>query len=57
MIKHRDTVDYTLKLRAILALTFIAITIFVGIFIYKAMKNAINVQNNQIEEIQKQIGE
>jgi len=61
MIKHRDTVDYPLRLRTLLASTLVIVSIVVlitvGTIIYKAMKNAINVQNKQIEEIQRQIGE
>ncbi len=57
MNKYRDHIDYPLRLRATLVIVSIVILIIVGTTIYKAMKNAINVQNKQIEEIQRQIGE
>jgi len=57
MNKYRDHIDYPLKLRAILVLTVVVILIIVGTIVYKAVKHVMNVQDKQIEEIRKQIGE
>jgi len=57
MNKYRDHINYPVKLRAVLVLTVVAVLIIVGTVVYKTMKHVMSVQNQQIEEIRKQIGE
>lgn len=45
------------KLRATIAIAIIIIGVIVGYYIYNSMRQFITIQNNKIEQIQKQIGE
>lgn len=49
--------DWNIRLRKIMTLLVITIGIWLGIYVYSVMKHAMTIQNKQVEDMQRQIGE